>query len=167
MNLSRAGVCILAIAIFAHAYGAAGEETPAKLNIAGLEELENGNPESAGEYFLKAIAGEPSNKFYYNNMAASLMRRGDYSDAEVYLKRAVELDSGYARALSNMSVALFNLGRYTESYAYYMRSMRADSRYTGERFEKGRVEVAVRKLLQKKPDDKTLQKILEYIESGD
>lgn len=126
--------------------------------------LENGDNESASLYFMRAIAVDPSNKYYFNNMAASLMRRGDYAGAEKFLLCAIEIDDSYTRALSNMAVTLFHLGRYLESYSYYIRSLRSDSGYTESRFEKGRVEAAIKKLSGDRPQDKNLKRILEYLE---
>jgi len=126
--------------------------------------LNEGDPESASGYFIKAVIAEPSNKYYSNNMAASLMRRGDYHGAEKFLRHAIGLDAEYTRALSNMSITLFHLGRYRESYSYYIRSLQADRVYTKTRFEKGRVRAAIKKISDKNPDDYNIKRILDYLE---
>jgi len=135
------------------------------LNDRGMEELVKGNPSAAIDYFIKAISADPSQKHFYNNLASAYMRSGDYSKAEVYLKKSIALDENYARALSNMSITLFHLGRYRESYSFYLRSMKADPEYTEKRFEKNRVILFIKKFSDSRPEDKTLQKINNYLES--
>ncbi len=125
--------------------------------------LERGDTKTASGYFIRAIVLDPSNKYYCNNMAASLMRRGDYAVAEKFLFHAIAIDSRYSRALSNMAVALFHTGRYRESYSYYIRSLNSDREYTESRFERGRVKVAIKKIFRNNPNDKDLKRVVKYL----
>lgn len=134
-----------------------------ELNKTGMYYLKKGDSETASEYFMHAIIIDPSNKYYCNNMAASLMRRGDYAGAEKFLFHAVKLDGNYTRALSNMSVALFHMGRYREAYSFYVRSLNSDRMYTEARFERGRVKAAIKKISHNKPEDENLKMLLEYL----
>lgn len=162
--IKKISVFLFAVFVSLTAVEAAEGGTAPELNKKGLYYLENGDPVSASGYFIRAISIDPSNKYYCNNMGASLMRRGDYAAAEKFLQHAIALDPYYARALSNMSVALFHLGRYRESYGYYLRSKKTDSGYTESRFERGRVEKVIRGLSRKSPGDSRLKKILEHLE---
>ncbi len=146
---------------------AAERGSSSELNKSGLYYLEKGEPGKASVFFGKALALDPSNRHYCNNMGASLMRSGDYRGSIKYFEQAIEHDPGYARALSNMAVALFHLGRYSDSYMYYLRSMKADSEYTSGRFERGRVKNEIRKISHNRPDDGILKKILRYIDDTD
>lgn len=141
------------------------ESDPAYLNDRGMEELVNGNPSAAAEFFLKAIYADPAQKHFYNNLASAYMRMNEYLKAEIYLKKSITLDKNYARALSNMSVTLFHLGRYREAYSYYLLSMKADPEYTEKRFEKSRVVLFIKNFSRNRPDDKTIKKLNDYFES--
>lgn len=140
-------------------------ESSSSLNQKGMEELRSNHPDKAAEYFLRAITVDSKQKHYHNNLAAAYMRLREYAKAEECLKKSIELDSGYARALSNMSVTLFHLGRYRESYHYYLLTKKADSEYSEKRFEKKRVSLYIKKLSEVKPEDTELKKIKEYMES--
>jgi len=143
----------------------AGAENSSTFNQKGMDELYAGHPDRAAEFFIKAIAIDPGKKHYYNNLASAYMRMGEYLKAEEHLKKSLQLDSNYARALSNMSVTLFYLGRYRESYNYYLLTKKADREYTEKRFEKNRVSSVIKKLSDEKPDDEDLKKIKEYMDS--
>lgn len=144
---------------------AAGAENFSSLNQKGLDELYAGHPARAAEFFLTAIAADPKQKHYYNNLGAAYMRMGEYLKAEEQFKISLQFDSNYARALSNMSVTLFHLGRYRESYNYYVLTRKADREYSERRFEKKRVSSVIKKLSDEKPDNEELKKIMKYMES--
>lgn len=94
------------------------------------------------------------------------MRLGEYAKAEEHLKRSLELDGSYARALSNMSVTLFHQRRYIESYNYYLLAKKADSEYSKKRFSKERVSSYIKKLSDGKPEDAELKRIKDFVDSG-
>ena len=146
-------------------YNPAGAADSSSLNQKGIDELRADHPAKAAEFFLQAIAADPNQKHYYNNLASAYMRMGKYQEAEEQLKISLRLDSSYARALSNMSVTLFHLGRYRESYNYYLLTKKADREYSEKRFEKKRVSSVIKKLSEEKPEDEELKKIKEYMES--
>ncbi|HOP63188.1 MAG TPA: tetratricopeptide repeat protein [Spirochaetota bacterium] len=167
MNFRPVFSVILLASLFLNAPAGGRELSAPELNRAGMDALEKGNNETASEYFIGAIVLDPSNKYYCNNMAASLMRRGKYPEAEKFLFHAIKIDGNYTRALSNMAVTLFHLGRYRESYSYYLRSMSADRTYTESRFERGRVKSEIKKISKGKPEDRDLEKIIDYLGDGD
>lgn len=136
------------------------------LNQKGMEELRNNRPDIASEYFIQAISADPKQKHYHNNLAAAYMRLGKYAKAEEHLKRSLELDGSYARALSNMSVTLFHQRRYIESYNYYLLAKKADSEYSKKRFSKERVSSYIKKLSDGKPEDAELKRIKDFVDSG-
>ena len=141
----------------------AGADDSALLNQKGLNELRRNNPESAIEFFIKAISIDTAQKHYYNNLGASYMRIGEYLKAEEQLKISLSIDNNYAKALSNMAVTLFHLGHYRESYTYYSLSKKADSGYTKMRFDKKRVSSLIKKTFDEKPGDEELKKIKNFM----
>jgi tetratricopeptide (TPR) repeat protein len=135
-------------------------------NQKGLNELQIDNLEAASGFFLQAISIDPSQKHYYNNLAAAYIRLREYAKAEESLKKALSIDANYVKALANMSVALFHLGRYMESYNYYIKSKRIDNKYIEGRFDKERISSSIKKMSLERPDDKELKKIRKYIDSN-
>jgi Flp pilus assembly protein TadD len=131
-----------------------------------MKELRSNNPYKAAEYFIQAISADPKQKYYYNNLAAAYIRLGEFVKAEEHLKKALELDGSYARALSNMSVTLFHQGRYLESYNYYLLTKKSDSEYSKKRFNKKRVSSYIKKLSEDNPEDTELKRIKDFVESG-
>jgi len=134
-------------------------------NQKGLDELRSNNLTGAVDFFTRAIAIDPSQKHYYNNLAAAYIRLGKYNKAEENLKKSLSLDSNNAKALSNMSLTLFYLGKYRESYDYYTKSKKVDSKYTKKRFNKERMSSSVNKMSIERPDDEELKKIKKYLDS--
>jgi tetratricopeptide (TPR) repeat protein len=135
-------------------------------NQKGLNELQINNPKGAVDFFIQAISIDPSQKHYYNNLGAAYIRLGEYDKAEINLKKSLNLDAAYVKALANMSVALFHLGRYRESYSYYIQSKRIDGKYIRERFDKARVSSSIKKMSVEKPDDAELKEIRKYLDSN-
>jgi Tfp pilus assembly protein PilF len=160
-------IVLVLIILISMSFTVPDEKDATILNDRGLDELRNGKPALAAGLFLKAISIDPSRKYFYNNLASAYMRMGEYLKAELYLKKSIALDNNYARALSNMSVTLFHLGRYRESYSYYLQSLKADPEYTEKRFEKNRVVKFIKKFSGSRPEDKTLKRINEYLDSGE
>lgn len=135
-----------------------------ELNSKGMQELSSGNNSAASVYFIKAIAADPSKKYFYNNLAASYMRNNDYDNAEQQLAKALKIDPDYTKALSNMSVVLFKTGRYRGAYEYYMRAKKSDPAYTAGRFERRKVLARLKEQSKKNPQDQNLKQMIRRLE---
>jgi tetratricopeptide (TPR) repeat protein len=136
-------------------------------NRMGLRSLEKGEYGKAEEYFLLAIENNPAVKFYYNNLAAVYMKRGDYNSAYASLNRCIAIDGSYAKALANMTVTTFRLNRYLESYTYYKKALKADPVYTKKRFEKNRVVRYLRLLPDSKQENSGFSDVVKFIENSE
>lgn len=64
--------------------------------------------------WMDTIAKRPQNARARNNLATSLLARGDFAAAEPHLRVAVELRPSYPEAQANLGVALSAQGRYDE-----------------------------------------------------
>jgi len=148
-------------------YGFTVSEVEAdKLNRSGLAELSGGNPGKASGFFIRALQRDPAQKHYYNNLAVSLMKMGNYTDAEKYLLKGLSLDRNYTRALANMAVVLFYQRRFYESYIYYLRSKKSDPVYADNRFKRERVLRKLKDIYSRNPDDDEVKEIIIYLEKN-
>ncbi len=136
----------------------------AQLNKQGVIALEAGKNRTAEKYFRQAIRKNSKIKFYYNNLAAALIRQKKYKEASSVLKMALDIDPEYVKALSNLAVASFKLGEYIEAYRYYQQAKKADEKYASERFDKERVKKRIREEKKKNPGNKVYDEILERLE---
>jgi len=58
----------------------------------------------------------------YNNGTA-LLRQNNFSEAEGYFLRAIELDNEFIDAMDHLGIVYRNLGRYDEAEKWYLRSI--------------------------------------------
>jgi tetratricopeptide (TPR) repeat protein len=64
----------------------------------------------AKDAFKAGVEQEPENKFYRYNYGSLLLNANEYPEAEVQLKKAVELDPEYENALYNLAVTYVKWG---------------------------------------------------------
>ena len=64
----------------------------------------------AKEAFKAGVIQEPENKFYRYNYGSLLLNAEEYPEAEVQLKKAVEIDPNYENALYNLAVTYVKWG---------------------------------------------------------
>lgn len=90
--------------------------------------LHEGAPGEAVEYFRRVEALEPMNARGYEGEGRALLAAGDHEASEVALRKAVELDSGSAKAHEALGVLLDKLGRLDESIVHYEAARKARPR---------------------------------------
>ena len=69
---------------------------------------------AAVRYYRKALALKPTGivvrYFINNNLGFSLCAVGDFSEAEIYCRKAIEIDPGRPTGHKNLGIALAGLG---------------------------------------------------------
>lgn len=81
------------------------------------------SPDALWSYTL---AREPDSWLAHNNLGASLLHQGKWTEAEVHLQAAVRLKPAYAVGHVNLADALLHLGRTTEALAQNEEALRLD-----------------------------------------
>ena len=106
-------------------------------------------PEAA-DLFRRAIAADPAEATFYNDLGDVLHTQGKLDEAIPYYRRAVELHPAYAAAHNNLGNAFKILGRFEEASTAYHHALTAapdiaeiHSNYAGTLRELGRAEEAI------------------------
>lgn len=133
------------------------------LNEDGLVLLARKDYRGAEERFMRAIAANPLNKYYYNNMAVAYMNLKNYESAYRYLQTAISMDSAYVKALSNMAIVCFHRFRLREAYDYYRRAKRLDEAYVNNRFDRDLVTRTIEQKKRENPGNPEYDKMLEVL----
>jgi tetratricopeptide (TPR) repeat protein len=68
----------------------------------------------------------PSNAYDQNNVGHALYEAGRYVEAEPYVRKAIELEPGYAEAWANLGVIQDKLGETAEAGVAYQRAIAVD-----------------------------------------
>ena len=100
-----------------------------RLNLRGLEELEQGHHSRALQAFDRALEMEPSYEVSWNNKALVYLKKKDYPTALKYFNEAIRCEKNYYNALSGKGLCLFHLGRYAEAVNAFERSLRINPRF--------------------------------------
>ncbi len=74
-----------------------------EINNNGFAQLSRGNTEKAVELFNTALTENPGNLRSYLGLATTYSRIGDWSKAEYYCKRILEIDPNYSPALNRLA----------------------------------------------------------------
>jgi Flp pilus assembly protein TadD len=93
----------------------------------GSIELDSGNPPVAVPHFERAVALEPGNPGYANNLAFALIQVGRPREAEDRIDRLLETYPNDPYLLKNKALALIELEREVEALPLLERAMRADA----------------------------------------
>jgi cellulose synthase operon protein C len=88
------------------------------LDAVGRAQMEAGNIEQALNTFRKMAAVDTKSPLPYTRLADVYKTAGKRGDAEVALKKALEIDPSLVRAQAGMADLLFASGRKAESLAY-------------------------------------------------
>jgi cellulose synthase operon protein C len=88
------------------------------LDAVGRAQMEAGNIEQALNTFRKMAAVDTKSALPYTRLADVYKSSGKRGDAEVALKKALEIEPGLVRAQAGMADLLFASGRKAESLAY-------------------------------------------------
>lgn len=163
-----AAFLLLGPACFAkdHQPAASAASEAARINAAGIEQLEAAEYAKAEESFRAAISLNPSQPKYFNNLAISLMRRNCYKEAYPFLKQAISMNENYAKALANMAITCFYLGSYMDAYRFYLRAEEADRAYTAARFERNKATARLEELSKENPDNSDYKQMLEVLKDS-
>jgi tetratricopeptide (TPR) repeat protein len=57
------------------------------------------------------------------NTGTALMRQNNFTEAENYFLRAIEIDNGFVDAMDHLGIVCRNLGKYEEAEKWYLRSI--------------------------------------------
>ena len=136
-----------------------------KLNDTGFEMLKMKRYNEAEKLFMLAIIKNPTVGYYYNNLSVVYMNQYRYDKAYNNLLTAISIDPDNIKALSNMAITCFQMYRFVEAYRYYIKAQRTDKEYTEKRFEKSKVIEKIEEIMIKKPDNKKIKLILNYLKT--
>jgi tetratricopeptide (TPR) repeat protein len=97
-------------------------ENAYEVNLEGLEYLDEGDLETARQYFKRARDMLPVYSDAQNNYALTYYREGDTEKAEHIWKNLLREDSEYARAWYNLGLIYVDKENYHQAYDYFSRA---------------------------------------------
>jgi stress-induced-phosphoprotein 1 len=99
-----------------------GQEAKEKGNIAFRE----GNFAMAIEHYEEAIKRDPTNAAYFNNLAAALLKIGDFNSAKTQVMKSIELDKNYVKAWAKKGDIEFFMKEYHKAMDSYRRGLQIE-----------------------------------------
>ncbi len=96
---------------------------PEALHLLGVIACQSGNHEAAVELIGKALKGNKSNPFFYNNLGSAYRALHRLDEAMLCYRSALALDPGYADAYSNLGRALADQGKFGEAIACHRQAL--------------------------------------------
>jgi tetratricopeptide (TPR) repeat protein len=90
----------------------------------GYAELVHGNPNLAEEWFRKSIAIEPENQWALKNLGICLTNQRRFADAQVELRRCLELTPDDVGVLVSLGQCLHHLGDLTGAKEQFERAIK-------------------------------------------
>lgn len=94
--------------------------TPArKLTNEGLQAYNDGDPELARQLWTEALSLDPDCSAALTNMAAICLDDRNFRSAEMYARRAAQLDSASPMAMNALANSLWRQRRYADAIGYY------------------------------------------------
>lgn len=136
MQLHNAGEYSAAIAL----YLALLKDNPEDANILnplGVAYIQQGKPELAEPYLLKATSqAKPSADYFYNH-GLCLAQLGRLNEAVDAYQKAIELKPSYPAALSNLANLRRDMGQFHEALEGYAAALSIDSKYALAFFNRG------------------------------
>ena len=94
---------------------------PDALHLLGVLKAQQGDFDSAHELIWQAIAANPEEAMFHNNLANVCVERGRFDQAEVLYVKAIELDGGRLDAMSNLGLLLAKTGRSEDAEKLLLR----------------------------------------------
>ncbi|QEL14376.1 tetratricopeptide repeat protein [Limnoglobus roseus] len=82
-----------------------------------------GDSNKAMHEFRELLAARPKDADLHNDVGYSCYNRGEYADAETYLRKAVDLDKHHKRAWVNLGMTLAQLDRPADSLAAFEKAV--------------------------------------------
>ena len=90
-------------------------DQPDALHLLGVLAAQQGDPALAHALIWRAIAANPGEAMFHNNLANVCVELGRFDDAERLYVRAIELDGARLDALSNLGLLLGRTGRLADA----------------------------------------------------
>ncbi len=87
-------------------------------NNRGVDELATGHPDSAIDYFRKALEHDPSTPFVWANLGVAHAFQGNYQEAADSYQKALQLNPAEMVAMSNLAAVYERMGRPNEARKY-------------------------------------------------
>jgi tetratricopeptide (TPR) repeat protein len=87
----------------------AQNSTDSLLNL-GIEKLDAGQYEAAAEYLKRFVQADSLNPKSFNCLGISYLKREMYDSAEIFMNKALELDTEYYAAYCNLSECYLQMG---------------------------------------------------------
>jgi len=102
-----------------------------RLITLGVSAQQSDRPESAADYYRRALELNPNAPVAWNNLGTVMMQQGKYLDAAAALKRAAEInpDGNDARPYENLGLVYYNAGFAEQSLQYYQMSLERDANW--------------------------------------
>ncbi len=98
-------------------------EQPDALHLLGVLQAQRRNFAQAQDLIMRAIAANPGEAMFYNNLANVCVERGLRTEAEALYVRAIELDNSRLDALSNLGLLLGKTGRTEDAERLLLRAV--------------------------------------------
>ena len=95
--------------------------------LMGQKAQENGEPEAAAEYYMRAFEIDPRHTKAIRSLALLRLEQQRYDEALELFQRLVAIYPNDSATYSNMGVALFYLGRSDESLQHFDQALSVDS----------------------------------------
>jgi tetratricopeptide (TPR) repeat protein len=89
----------------------------------GLIERERGNLDKALDYYLAAVAAEPSFAPAHGELAITYDLLGRFADCERESRAALNIDPDYSPAEHSLAIALAGLKQYPEAVRHFRRTI--------------------------------------------
>lgn len=155
-------------------YGRARNFNPKLTNIAhrlAVLYQRQGDPERALAEYRLALQATPRNPDLLNDLGYFYYERGNWANAEQYLRQAIDLDAKHMRAWGNLGLTLGQQGRVPESYEAFAKVVspaEAHSNVGVLLAQQGKIEEAraeLQKAIELDPDLKQARVVLDRLES--
>lgn len=144
----------------------------ARLNLANVYRRQGNFPE-AEELLNRALADEPANAEINYSLGMVYARSGDEKNAILFLQKAIALRPGYTDALNNLGVLFVQTRQYQEAKQNFEECIRVapefDQAYLNlarldlMQSQKDQARTVLQALLQKQPQHKMAQQMLEML----
>ena len=101
--------------------------------LMGQAARDNGQPEAASEYYMRAFEIDPHHTKAVRRLAHLRLEHQRYNESLELFQRLIEIDPGDAAAYGNMGIALAFLGRSDESLRSFDQALSLDPTLEGAR----------------------------------
>lgn len=156
-------ILISSFLFYSHLHVFSIEKDADSKNIIGMHLLVNKRPAEAEKYFRDAISENTRVKYYYNNLAVSLMQQKKYIEAIDELNKAVKIDPAYVKAVSNLAVCYYYLSDYRTAYLYYRKAEKINADYVKNRFTREKIKEKTGELENKGYDEKEINEFIDSV----